>query len=153
MLGAECKNLYRIFLQSPEGSDSSGSETVLLLRLDKKRRDRWSEAVQTIDLSHSSQKAWSILISLTGRSHRSPRYCAVLANVIASQLIRNGRFEGIDRESSPLISQEVSDLWRATPTSPVNISESFTSREYATALKHLKPEKASGPDSTVFVRS
>ena len=42
---------------------------------------------------------------------------------------------------------EVSDLWRATPASPVNFSESFTSQEFAAALKHLKPGKAPGPDS------
>ena len=93
----------------------------LLIRLDKKRIDRWSEAVQTIDFSHSSQKAWSILNNLTDRSRRSPCYCAVSANAIAFQLIRNGRHENIDRESSRLILQEVSDLWRAIPTSPVNV--------------------------------
>ena len=41
----------------------------------------------------------------------------------------------------------MSDLRRATPTSPVNISESFTSQECAAAHKHLKPGKAPGPDS------
>ena len=88
-----------------------------------------------------------MLNNLTGRSRRSPRHFAVSANAIASQLIRNGTYEGIDRESSRLISQEVSDLWKATPTSPVNVSESFTSQEFAAALKHLKPGKALGPDS------
>ena len=39
------------------------------------------------------------------------------------------------------------DLWRATPTSPLNISESFTSQEFAAAFKYLKPGKAPGPDS------
>ena len=34
---AECENLYRTFLQSPEGSDSNGAVTTLLRRLDKKR--------------------------------------------------------------------------------------------------------------------
>ena len=123
---AECENLYGTFLESPEGSDSNRAATALLLRLDKKCRDRWCEAVQTIDFSHSSRKAWSILNNLTGRSRRSPRHCDVSANAIASQLIKNGRYEGIDRESSQLISQDLSDLWRATQTSPVNISESFT---------------------------
>ena len=144
---AECENPYRTFLQSPEGSYSNGAAIALFLRLDKKRRDCWSEAVQTIDLSHSSRKAWGILNNLTGRSRRSPCQCDVLANVIASQLIRNGRYESIDLESSRLICQEVSDLWRVTPTSPVNISESFTSQEFAAALKHLKPGKVPGPDS------
>ena len=104
---AEYENLYRTFLQSPKGSDFNRAATTLLHKLDKKRRDRWSEAVHTIDFSHSSRKAWSKLNNLTGRSRRSPRHCAVLANAIASQLIRNGRYKSIDRESSRLISQEV----------------------------------------------
>ena len=144
---AECENLYRAFLQSPEGSDSDRAATFLLLRLENKRRDRWFKAVQTIVFLHSIRKAWSILNNLTGRSRRSPRHCAVSANAIASQLIRNDKYKGIDRESSRLISQEVSDLRRATPASPVNISESFTSQESAVVLKHLKPGKAPGPDS------
>ena len=98
---SECENLYRTFLQSPEGSDSNRATTALLLRLDKKRRDRWSEAVQTSVFSHFSQKAWSILNNLTDRSRRFSRHCAVSANAIASQLIRNGRYEDIDRGSSP----------------------------------------------------
>ena len=107
---AECENLCCAFLQSPEGSNSNGAVTALLLRLDKKYRDRWSETVQTINFSHFSRKIWSVLNNLTGRSRRSPRHRAVSADAIASQLIRNGRYEGIDRESSRLISQDVSDL-------------------------------------------
>ena len=68
---AEFENLYQMFLQSPEGSDSSRAASALLSRLDRKRRDRWSEAFQTIDFSHSSRKAWSILNNLTGRSRSS----------------------------------------------------------------------------------
>ena len=143
-----CENLYTAFLQSPEGSDSNRAAAALLVRLDKKRRNRWSDAVQTIDFSHSSRKVWSILNNLTGRSRRSPRHCAISANAIASQLIGNGRYEGINRESSRLISQEVSDLWMATRTSPVNICESFTFQAFVAAvLKHLKPGKTAGPDS------
>ena len=53
---AEGENLCSAFLQSPEGSNSNGAATTLLLRLDKKCRDRWSKAVQTIDFSHFSRK-------------------------------------------------------------------------------------------------
>ena len=142
---AECENLYQMFLQSPEGSDSSTAASALLSRLDRKRRDRWSEAVQTIDFSHSSRKAWSILNNLSGRSRRFPWHCAVSANAIASVLVNNGKYEDIDRKSSRLVSQEVSDLWRASTTSAVNVCGSFTPSEFAAALKHLKPGKAPGP--------
>ena len=39
------------------------------------------------------------------------------------------------------------DLWRATTSSPVNISKNFASREFTVALQSLKPGKAPGPDS------
>ena len=121
--------------------------TALLAKLDRKQRDRWSEAVWSIDFSHSSRKAWSILNNLTGRSRHSPRHHPISADAIASQLFRNGKYEVVDRKSSRLVSQEVSDLWRATTPDAVNISDIFSQREFAAALQHLKPGKALGPDS------
>ena len=121
--------------------------TALLAKLDRKRRDRWSEAVWNIDFSHSSRKAWSVLNNLTGRSRHSPRHCPVSADAIASQVIRNGKYEAVDRKSSRLVFQEVSVLWRATTPDAVNISDNFSQREFAAALQHLKPGKAPGPDS------
>ena len=131
---AECESLYKTFLQSPQGDDSSLAATALLAKLDRKRRDRWSKAVRSIDFSHSSRKAWSILDKLTGRSWHSPRHCPVSADAIASQLVRNGKYKAVDRKSSRLVSQEVSDLWRATTPDAVNISDNFSQREFAAAL-------------------
>ena len=85
--------------------------------------------------------------NLTGRSRHSPRHCPVLANAIASQLVRNGKYEAVNHKSSRLVFQEVSDLWRATTPDTVNISDNFSQREFAAALQHLKPGKAPGPDS------
>ena len=144
---AECESLYKTFLQSPQGDDSSLAATALLAKLDRKRRDRWSEAVRSIDFSHSSRKAWSILNNLTGRSRHSPRHCPVSADAIASQLVRNGKYEVVDRKSSRFVSQEVSDLWRATIPDAENISDNFSQREFTAVLQHLKPSKAPGPDS------
>ena len=123
---AQCESLYKTFLQSPQGDDSSLAATSLLAKLDRKRRDRWSEAVRSTDFSHSSRKAWSILNNLTGRSQHSPRHCTVSANAIASQLVRNGKYEAVDHKSSRLVFQEVSDLWRATTPDAVNISDNFS---------------------------
>ena len=85
--------------------------------------------------------------NLTGRSRHSPRHCPVSADAIASQLVRNGKYEAVDRKSSRLVFQEASDLWRATTPDAVNISDNFSQREFAAALRHLKPSKAPGPDS------
>ena len=144
---AECESLYKTFLQSPQGDDSSLSATALLAKLDRKRRDRWSEAVRSIDFSHSSRKAWSTLNNLTGRSRHSPRHCPVSADAIASQPVKNGKYEAVDRKSSRLVSQEISELWRATTPDAVNISDNFSQKEFTATLQHLKPGKAPGPDS------
>ena len=84
--------------------------------------------------------------NLTGRSRHSPRHCPVSADAIASQLVRNGKYEAVDRKSSRLVSQEVSD-WKAATPDAVNISDNFSQREFAAALQYLKPGKAPGPDS------
>ena len=85
--------------------------------------------------------------TITSRSPHSPRHCRVSAVTIASQLFRNGKYEAVDRKSSQLVSQEVSDLWRATTPDALNISDNFWQREFAAAFQHLKPGKATGPDS------
>ena len=134
-------------MQYPEEHESSRGATALFARLDWKRRNRWSEAVQNIDCSHSSRVAWSTLNNLTGRSRQFPRQCPVSANAIASQLVKNGKYVGANREISRSVMQESSDLWRATSPDAVNISGDFSPREFAAALHHIKPGKAPGPDS------
>ena len=106
----ECESLCKTFLQSPQGDDSSLTATALLAKLDRKRRDRLSEAVRSIDFSHSSRKAWSILNNLTGRLRYFPRHCPVSADDIASQLVRNGKYEAVDCKSTRLVFREVSDI-------------------------------------------
>ena len=98
-------------------------------------------------LTSHSRKAWSILNNLTGRSQHSPRHCPVSSDAIASQLIRNGKYEAVDRKSSRLVFQEVSNFWRATTPDAVNIYDNFSQREFTVALQHLKPGKTPGPDS------
>ena len=83
--------------------------------------------------------------NLTGRSQHSPR--PVSADAIASQLVRNGKYEAVNRKSSRLVSQEVSVVWRATTPDAVNIFDNFSQREFTAAFQHLKPGKAPGPDA------
>ena len=66
--------------------------------------------------------------NLTDRSRHSPRHCPVSAGTIAFQQVRNERYEAVDGKSSRLVSQKVSDLWRATTPDPVNISDIFSQR-------------------------
>ena len=85
--------------------------------------------------------------NFTGRSLYSPRHCPVSADAIASQLVRNGKYEAVDHKSSRHVSQEVSDLRKAITQDAVNISDNFSQREFTAALQHLKPGKAPAPDS------
>ena len=103
---AECDDLYQHFLQSPGGPDSDRAATALLTRLDGKRRNRWSETVRSIDFSHSSRLAWNTINNLTGRSRQSPRQCPVSADAIASQLVKNEKYDGVNRRLSRLVLQK-----------------------------------------------
>ena len=80
--------------------------------------------------------------NLTSRSRHTPSHSIVSANAIASQLVRNRKYEAADRKSSRIVSQEVSDLRRATKSKAINISDNCSYREFTAALQHLKLGKA-----------
>ena len=84
--------------------------------------------------------------NLFGRLRHSPRHCPVSADAIVSQLVKNGKYEAADCKSSRIVYHKVSDLWRATTPDPINISGTFSQREFAAALQHLKPGKVPGLD-------
>ena len=71
------------------------------------------------------------------------RQCPVSVSAIASQVVKNGKYEGANREISRFVMQEMHDFWRATAPDAVNIFRDLSPREFAAALHHLKP----GPDS------
>ena len=105
---------------------------------------RWEEAVNSIDISHSSRKAWSTISKLTGRSGRSYRLCPVQANSIASQLMKNGAHWIGGRESTRRINKELSNLEKVATPESHSISYLFRSEEFATTLRRLKPGKSPG---------
>ena len=143
---SECEKLYRSFLQAPSGTASNQAGATLLARINAKRLERWTEAVSTIDFTHSSRKAWSTINNLTGRSVRYHRPCPISANAIAAQLVKNGKYEVKDRKSSRLVAKEVTDLWRVDTPAGRSISNDFSSEEFAAALQQTRPHKSPGPD-------
>ena len=88
--------------------------------------------------SHTLVKKHGVLNNLTGRSQHSPHHCPVSVDAIASRLVRNGKYKAVDYKSSQLSSQEVSDLWRATTPDAVNISDTFSQREFTAAFPTFK---------------
>ena len=138
------------FIRAPVGTASDRAASSLLSRIQKKKQERWEEAVNSIDFSHSSRKAWRTINKLTGRSGRFCPLCPVSANSIASQLRKNGTHKSSDREPTRLVNKELSNLWKIPiPESPEghSISEPFRPEEFAAALRHLKPGKSPGWDS------
>ena len=114
-----------------------------LLRPCRKRRN---EAVPSIDFAHSSRRAWTIINNLTGHSRHPPRQCPISANAIASQLIRNGKYETRDRETTRLVREKTSELWKIPTPNGSSLTSEFSPAEFADALQKLKPGKAPGPD-------
>jgi len=141
------------FIRDPVGTDSDKAALSLLSRLGQKKQERWEEAVNFIDVSHSSRKAWrpstnllainkrKAINKLIGRSGRSFHKCPVLANSIASQLVKNVAHRPGDRKSTRLINKELSDLWKIPTPEGHIISEPFRPEKLAAALRHLKPGK------------
>jgi len=142
----ECETLYRSFIRAPVGTASDRAASSQLSRLQQKQ-DRWEEAVNSIDFSHSSRKALRTVNKLTGRSGFSSRLCPVSANSIASQLVKNGTHKTGGCESTRLGNKKLSDLWKIPTPEGHSISEPFRPEDFAAALIRLKPGKSPGLDS------
>ena len=142
-----CEQLYQTFLRAPQGEATDIAASTLLARLDDKRRERWSEAVNTINSIHTSRLAWNILKKLTRRSRTSRRSCPISANCIASQLVKNRVYRTKDHEPARLVAKEVSELWKIETPAGESISHDFTPEEFSSALQLLKTGKVLGPDS------
>jgi len=143
----ECETLYRSFIRALVGTDSDRAASFLLSRLQQKQQERWEEAVNSIDFSHSSRKAWRTINKLTGRSGRSSRLYSVSANSIASQLVKNRVYKTGGRESTRFVNKQLSDLWKIPTPEDHSISEPFRPEEFAAALRRLKPGKSPGLES------
>ena len=83
---AVCETLCQDFLQSLDDNQYSRAATILLIRLDKKRKICGSEAIQSIGFLNSRKKAWSIVNNLTTRLQHSLHLCPFQSNVIAEVL-------------------------------------------------------------------
>jgi len=144
----ECETLYRSFLRTPVRIDSDKAASPLLSRLNQKTHERWGEAVNSIYFSYPGRKAWSAIKKLFGRSGNYSRLCPISANSIASQLVKNGTHKSGSRESTRLINNQLSDVWKVTTPKEKYISGPFRPEVLAATLQNLKPGKYSGLDST-----
>jgi len=126
--------------RAPVETDTDRVTLSLLSRKKQKKQERWEEAVNSIDFSHSVSKAWRTINKHTGRSGRSSCLCPGSANSIASQFVKNEAHKTRNGESTRLVNKELSDLWKIPKPDGHSISEPFRPEE-------LKPGKSPGQDS------
>ena len=115
--------------------------------LNTKRRERWTETIESINFTHSSRRAWQTIYKLTGQIKQ--KHYPITADSIAAQLISNGRFLNADKECTRKTINEVNELCRA-PSDDANLSGDFTRDEMKSAIKHLKPNKATTSTRSSF---
>ena len=137
----ECETLHCSFTQAPVGTDLDRATLSLLSWLQQKKQERWEEAVNSINFSHSSRKAWRTINKLTGRSGHSLCQCPVLAKSITMRLVKNVAHRIRYRESTRLINKELSDRWKVSTPEVHSISEPFRAEELAAALRCLGPAR------------
>ena len=143
MLGQRELDPLSLLYPSPSGDDSDRAASLLLSWL-RQKQERWEEAVNFIDFSHSSGKAWRTINKLTGSSGRSFHQCPVSAISIALQLVKDGAHKTGVRKSTRLVNKELSDLWKIPTPEGHSISELFRPEELAAALRRLKLGKSLG---------
>ena len=72
--------------------------------------------------------AWSTINEFTDRSGRSFHLYPVLANSIASQLVKNGAHRTGDRQSTRLVNKQLFDLCKVPTAEGYSISDLFYAR-------------------------
>ena len=113
--------------------------------LNEKRRKRWTKTVESIDFTRSSRRARQTINRLTSRSTATSK-CPISANAIVTQLLKNGRFQHVDKDFARRTSHEVNQLSRA-PGADSNLSRDFMEEELTKAISQLKAGKAPGRNS------
>ena len=72
--------------------------------------------------------------------------CPIVANSLASQLVKNGAYKTSDGEPTRLVNKQLSDLWKIPTPEGHSTSEPFRPEEFAAAVRRLKPGKSPGLD-------
>uniref|UniRef100_H3B2D4 Endonuclease/exonuclease/phosphatase domain-containing protein n=1 Tax=Latimeria chalumnae TaxID=7897 RepID=H3B2D4_LATCH len=124
VLGAEYKKYQQMFQRDPFSEDTIMAGTAL------KRRRKWKELIEGIDMIHSSRKAWLTIRKLKKKSN-------ITANQVAHQLLLNGK--ALNKQPKILI------RWQ-TDLEETHFSAPYTIDELNAGISHLKNGKAAGLD-------
>ena len=114
--------------------------------LNENQCECWIETVSNINFTHSSRRAWNSINRLTGKSF-TKRNCPISPNIIAKQLVKNGKYPGSDKKFKRKVVRESSNL-RSRNALPEHehLNMDFSVQEVHSAIRQLKLGKAPGPD-------
>ena len=97
-------------------------------------------------MKHSSRKAWSTINKLSGKKNSSPNPNTISPNAIASCLLKNGKFQHLNKEFTRKVNRELKTEWNS-PSVDQDLCGDFTADELYSAMRTLKAGKAPGPDN------
>ena len=62
----QCEDLLNAHTEATSSEERASAATDLFARLDNKRKEGWTETIESIDFTHSSRRAWQTISKLTG---------------------------------------------------------------------------------------
>ena len=126
---AECESLYKTFLQSPQGDESSLAATALLAKLDRKRRDRWSEAVR------------SILIDIFDSLNMQEKKVICFLNLINAFIEKLSNWRRKVQKGNFLMFSSLADIFNLDDDVKTNVAQHI-SKNWNANSKHTFPKLA-----------
>ena len=141
----ECDHLAKLNQEANSNEEITETAKRLIEHLDKTRSERWIEAVESIDFTHSSRKAWSTLHGLTGTKPKTKPPPVVKTSDIASAFINNGKFKNKNKTFTRKVNTELLEQ-KTKPSADGYLCQEFTINEMSAALKTMTSGKAPGPD-------
>src|SRR5436190_200869 len=137
----ECEDLFADF----NANGNQETANLLLNKLDEARKDKWVQAVENMNFTHSSRKAWSLLRKIssgTTSSKPSPTE-QPSPESIAKRLVKLTKFP---RQKEDIkVTYKLNEI-KHSQQQALEVSRPFTSEELETAVGQVHVGKAAGLD-------
>lgn len=134
----------RLYAEFQENDDSETAKE-LLESLDNAGKQRWTNTVESLDLTRPSRKGWALIRKLGGVSKLNIAKPKINVDRMARKIIRSSKVPP-NKQFTKDILKAYRELRKATPTEN-ELSRPFSVEDVNTALLYMKNGKASGFDS------
>ena len=136
----ECEDLYADF----NANGNPETANLLLNKLDEARKDKWVQAVENMDFTHSSRKAWSLLRKLSSGTTSKPAPTEQPSpDAIAKRLVKLSKFPRHPQDKK--VTYKLNAIKRSQQQA-LEVSRPFTPEELEAAVDQVHVGKAAGLD-------